>query len=246
MLLSCGAQAQDDFRVPAASQEATRNVPWNSAVSIGDVFRQTFSKCDAAKKTESFSCPNIRRPRKTIKGGCAADPNLNHALLKFADGTIFFDAKMSVDADGSEYARRRAGDGVNQSETSLKIGGKSMDAAKVPFIVIPQEASSTSSFKSETEVGLGDIAVVIYKDKIVYAIVADEGPSCRIGEGSIRLHEKLGHHICRDAQCLNIRDYSIEKDVLYFIFPNSDIRKINGLTLNNLNQKIEIEGALHD
>jgi hypothetical protein len=243
LFLALPATAQQEaYRVPTASQVLVKDVPWNSARSIGDAFSQIFKRCDAAKKTDNFSCPNTRKPGKTIKGGCASDPNLNHVLFRFPDNTIFFDAKMSVDADGSDYAKKRDGDGVNQSETSLKIGGKSLDAAKIPFIVVPQNEATATSFKTETGIGLGDIAVVIYKDKIVYAIVADEGPSCRLGEGSMNLHEKLGHHICRNAACSEIRDVSIEKDVLYFVFPNSDIRKTIGLTLANLNQKIEIEG----
>ena len=38
---------------------------------------------------------------------------------------------------------------------------------------------------------MGDMAVVIYKDKLTAAICGDVGPKKKIGEGSIRLHEAL-------------------------------------------------------
>jgi hypothetical protein len=239
--LAASISAQD-FQTPPSSAGLVKDVPWRTAVRFGDQFRAVYDRCDAAGEQDNFSCPNIARPGKTLKAGCSRDPNRNTAMLRFSNRTIFFDTKMSLDADGSEYSRRHTGNGVDQPQTSLKIKGVSIDSAAVPFIVIPLDTTPAASFRRETGVGLGDLAVVISNGKLSYAIVADEGPSCRIGEGSIRLHENLGHRVCRDAKCLDLRDMSIESDVLYFVFPGTDIRTVPGLTMQTLGQTINSEG----
>jgi Fungal chitosanase of glycosyl hydrolase group 75 len=169
-------------------------------------------------------------------------PERKHCPAAVSGQNNIWDAKMSLDADGSKYSRQHAGNGVDQPQTSLRIKGVSIDAAKVPFIVIPLDTSAANSFKRETGIGLGDLAAVISNGKLSYAIVADEEPSCRIGEGSMRLHEKLGHKVCCDEKCLDLHDVSIESDVLYFVFPGTDIQKVPGLSLQNLNATIESEG----
>jgi hypothetical protein len=62
-----------------------------------------------------------------------------------------------------------------------------IDAERVPFFVIPGGGMG--------EIGIGDIAVVYAKvggvEKIVYAIIADSGPSASFGEGSIALNQIL-------------------------------------------------------
>jgi hypothetical protein len=234
--------AQSVYKPPPNSAELLKNVPWASARRVGDNFRKIYLGCDNCKKGNNYPCPNIKKPGKVLKNGCSGDPNRNTTLLMFSDGTIFFDGKMALDADGSAYAKAREGDGVNQSQTSFQINGKSLDAAKVPFIVVPQDYSATVRFKKTLGVRVGDIAAIVYKNTVVYAIVGDEGPSCRLGEGSIDLHVRLGHNICKNADCSDIHDLGIDNGVQYFIFPNSDIRKITGLTFENLNQHIEEQG----
>ena len=93
---------------------------------------------------------------------------------------------------------------------------------------------------------MGDIAAVVYNDKRVFAIVADQGPKCKIGEGSIQLHELLGHNVCKsratNGDCVKLRDVGIDKGVLYFIF--LDTRKLiyDGLTPENINARIQSVG----
>jgi hypothetical protein len=164
-------------------------------------------------------------------------------FLELRDGTIFFDAKMGVDADGSELSKIRPG-ATDQSETSFRYplpNSPSLDADKIPYIVVPG-----SDFEKPLGIEAGDIAAVIYKDHLVYAIVGDHGPKCKIGEGSIQLHEKLGHKGCkkRDKQgdCIVAGAISIERDVLYFIFPRSRGRIIDGLTPENITGRLNSEG----
>jgi Fungal chitosanase of glycosyl hydrolase group 75 len=53
----------------------------------------------------------------------------------------------------------------------------------VPFVVLPLGGFG--------QVRVGDIAVVQSKDRTVYALVGDEGPGTKLGEGSIALNAKL-------------------------------------------------------
>jgi Fungal chitosanase of glycosyl hydrolase group 75 len=151
---------------------------------------------------------------------------------------------------------------TDQPATSLRYGlpgCPSVNADKVPYVVIPGGA-----FAGSLGVELGDVAAVIYKDRVVYAIVADVGPNCKIGEGSIQLHEKLlgaGHGCTKRDElgvCIKPAASGIEKNALYFIFPGSKAKicdgpetktcnlpkaKIcNGLTPDNINDRLITEG----
>lgn len=94
---------------------------------------------------------------------------------------------------------------------------------------------------------LGDIAAVVYRDRLAFAIVGDHGPKCKIGEGSIHLHETIGQKGCKkrdqNGMCKAAANDSIERDVLYFIFPGSKSKIINGgLTPENINSRLTTEG----
>jgi len=58
-----------------------------------------------------------------------------------------------------------------------------LDAETVPFIVLPKGGFG--------HVQIGDVAVVRFKDRLVYAVVGDAGPATKLGEGSIALNAKL-------------------------------------------------------
>jgi hypothetical protein len=147
---------------------------------------------------------------------------------------------MGLDADGSPYSRNTPGQ-TDQPQTSYRyelLGSPSVDADKVPFIVIP-----LGGFAEELGVGVGDVAAVVYEGKVSYALVADQGPKCKIGEGSIQLHEELGHQVCRArnaaGECTRLHNVGIGSGVLYFVFPGS---RITGLTPDNAVRRIREEG----
>ena len=58
-----------------------------------------------------------------------------------------------------------------------------LDAETVPYIVLPRGGFG--------QVRVGDIAIVQSKDRTVYALVGDEGPGTKLGEGSIALNASL-------------------------------------------------------
>jgi glycosyl hydrolase group 75 (putative chitosanase) len=65
---------------------------------------------------------------------------------------------------------------------------------------------------------LGDVAAVIYGDKLEFAVFGDVGPSTKLGEGSIALHRALGHEVIHNGKFL---DEAIDSGVTTIVFPHS-------------------------
>jgi hypothetical protein len=236
--LSAYAHAQTPYKAPAESATIVSKVPFALGHPVGEQFRRRFNTCD-----EHDTCSG--KPQ-----GCSTDKSRNVALLLLPGKVIFYEAKMAVDTDGSQLAaklyeeRKKAGKGViDQPETSLRYSdGTSLDADTVPYIAVPG-----GDFRTSLGIDKGDIAAVVYRDRIAYALIGDVGPVCKIGESSIRLHEQLGHKAClvRDSHgvCTRVSNNSIEAGVLYFNFPGSRHQIVPGLTPGNINQRIETIGA---
>jgi Fungal chitosanase of glycosyl hydrolase group 75 len=164
------------------------------------------------------------------------DPSNCKTLLQFPDGTIYYDAKMAIDSDGSPRARRIDSSGQIHTSHTFRTG-ESFNAEKIPYIVLP-ESKGGETFIEDMGLALGDLAVVIYKNTIAPAIFADAGPVSRIGEGSIHLHEMLPvHSPWSDASHTRVFDASVDDKVLVFVFPNSNID--GELTPDNAAEKIE-------
>lgn len=203
------------------------------AQPLSETWRQRFAECD-----KHDTCDG-----QTLRRGCSHDQNRNSVLLKLADGTVFFNAKMGLDMDGSRFATASPGQ-TDQAETTLRYpipGSPSIDSDRVPYVVIP-----SAGFDHDLQVEVGDVAAVLYRGKRVYAVVGDTGPKCKIGEGSMRLHEMLGHIVCKrrspSGDCQEVRDASVEQDVLYFIFPHTRAKLWTGLRPENMNQRLQEYG----
>jgi hypothetical protein len=231
-VLGYSAQSQESFSPPAASKGALHGVLL-SGEPIASSYKARFSECDIKNTCEG----------KSVRYGCHSDPNHNSALLRLKSGAIFFDAKLGVDADGSPYAQKTPGQ-TDQAQTSLRYplhGNPSINADRVPYIVIPK------GFEVATGVRLGDVAAVVYRSKRVFAVVGDQGPICKIGEGSIQLHHALGHSVCKErapnGDCTKLRDAGIDKDVLYFVFPGTNKKLVPGLTPENILSRIDTIGS---
>jgi hypothetical protein len=228
-----GVYAHAQYSPPPSSAAVVKGISFSTGTKVGDQFRARFTECDSHDTCDG----------KPLKFGCSRDPNRNTVLLKLGGNAIFFDGKMGVDADGSPLSRKTPG-ATDQPETSFRYpspGRPSVDSDKVPFIVIPG-----GGFEKALGVQPGDIAAVVHNGLVVYALVADQGPVCKLGEGSIELHERLNHKVClaRNAanECTKLRDVGLERDVLYFIFPRSRARIIQGLNPANVNQRLSVEG----
>lgn len=73
-------------------------------------------------------------------------------------------------------------------------------------------------------IGLGDVAAVIHKNKIEFALFADEYGHQhleeQLGEGSIALHRALGHETIIDGKLI---DEAIDAHVITIVFSASGI-----------------------
>ncbi len=132
-------------------------------------------------------------------------------IFRLPGGELYIDADMDIDADGSPRARE-IDPCCGQLETSLRYpGGKSVNAEDIPYFVLP------GGFFQSRGIQLGDIAAVIYNNRIEYAVLADVGPTNKIGEGSIALSRSLGNEPLRNG----IVRIGIDDDVIYIVFPGS-------------------------
>ena len=214
------------FNPPSSSLGQLQGVPFSSAIDAAPDLKQIYDDFD-----------------KTPDG--RNDPNKCKALLKFPDGTIFWSSKMAIDADGPAAGPgRRSGTqldpGSGQDDTTFHYPGtnKGLASEVVPFIVLPG-----GSFGSKTDLAIGDMAIVIFGDKIAAAICGDLGPTKKIGEGSIRIHEHVHppapDPCIRNNQgfCHKIHNVSIDEDVLFFAFPGSSI--VRGLTQETIETQVK-------
>jgi len=132
------------------------------------------------------------------------------AVFNLAGGDLYYDSLLDLDTDGSSFA---AQDSTGQSDTSLhQPNGKPVDSNAVPFFVLP------GGFEGQFGITLGDIAAVIFRDKVEFAVFADRGPRRKLGEGSIALHRALGHETIRGGR---LHDEAIDAGVLTIVFPGS-------------------------
>jgi hypothetical protein len=226
------------FKPPAASKRQLEGVDFGIAV-------------DFAKQAKARYDQKDKEPDEK-------DPSKCKALLKFPgdDGAVFWSSKMAIDADGPSAGPGRLpggkldpGNGSDQNRTSYKpYDKKGLPSETVPYVVVPKlDADPKSSKTFDPAVAMGDVAVVIFKDKITAAICGDLGPYNKIGEASILVHELLQDgKDCPDpcskrndkGYCLRTRNSSVEQDVLYFVFPNSQFGP-GELTYGNINTKVK-------
>ncbi len=237
-----GAAAGAPYSAPAPDVRVLHGVDFTKAQLVDPQLTAMYQACDESHE----------------RGGCYTDQARNTVILRFPDHTVFFDAKMAIDADGSVLSKRA--EHPNQPETSFRYPrpaepggaanvsdpyatgpGPSLDAERVPYVVMP-----LGDFRRESGVQLGDVAAVIKDGRLAFAIVGDLGPRTHIGEASMKLHTELGHTICTafdaEGNCSTFTDNSIDPPVLYFFFP--DTRKLiyDGLTPGNINERIATVG----
>jgi Fungal chitosanase of glycosyl hydrolase group 75 len=224
------------FKPPAASKRQLGGVPFERAVDFAVAAKKKFDAAD-------------RKPGNR-------DPSRCRALLKFPDsgdqkGAVFWSSKMAIDADGpsagpGRLKGRELDPSDGQNDTTFHFSdGRGLPSEAVAYIVVP-EREPGSKYTFDPAVGIGDIAVVIFKDKIAAAICGDIGPSSKIGEASIRIHEVLQQQGCPDpctkrndkGFCQRARNASVAQDVLYFVFPGSAFAR-GELTFDNINTKVK-------
>jgi hypothetical protein len=234
------ALAQSSYQPPPQSSSLLSQIDFKKATPVDENYREQFDLCDQKNVFNGQKMPDERK--------CSDDPNKVKALLRFSNGTIFFESKLSLDLDGSWKACNEHGK-TDQCDTWYEWTNSSnpqVDSDKYPYIVIPAftfkngRVVEDQEFRNKTGLNKGDVGVVVYRDKVVPVFVADGGPNNKLGEGSSALFKALGEDRClqwrNDGHCARYRDTSISEEVLFFIFPKSEIQGIkpdNALTKVN-------------
>jgi len=233
------ASAQATYTPPAASSQAVAGIDFASGIPLTSL-QSRYSTCD---QTDMCDGKPVRK-----NYSCKTDPSRNTAILKLKNNVIFFDGKMAIDADGSQLSKSRGGTDLPETAWRYPTSGASVDAEHVPYLVLSKEfvKASYANLRPGVTIRTGDIAAIIYKDKTAYALVADTGPACKIGEGSMKLHDELGHPSCarKDGNgiCIKAINSGLPSNVLYFVFPDSAKTISKGLAPENVNERLSQEG----
>jgi LysM repeat protein len=113
-------------------------------------------------------------------------------------------------------------DGRNPNDCDYR---KYVNSGEIPYIVLPL------GWHSGWNIELGDFATVINlkNRKIAHAVFADQGPSDKIGEGSIALARALGINS-------NPRTGGTDGDVLYIVYPDTGAGPNQLRSLSEINQ----------
>jgi hypothetical protein len=152
---------------------------------------------------------------KQVSNGTYVNPQIGGRVpICGATGAYFWTSSMAVDCDGQESDEcNSATDPDFQNDTSFhEADGSPLDAASLPFVVIPLP-SSIWKYASAGIHG-GDLLAVIYNGHVEYAVFGDEGPSGQIGEASYATANALG--INPDPS-----SGGADSGVTYIVFPGS-------------------------
>ena len=113
-------------------------------------------------------------------------------VVELDNGAVRFIGDVDVDIDGADQNGKpydARGDRYYHPRTSLQFNGKSLDARKVPYVVVPLQLPAMVK-----GVVLGCKAVV---EDMLYGITAvgvvgDLGPTSKDGEVSVKMAAQLG------------------------------------------------------
>ena len=198
-----------------------------------------YAECDRLNTFNGHSLPRLGDRR--LK--CSTDANHVDFIRQFPDGTIVFRSKTGVDADGSPVSQSPNRSPADQPHTSLTYDTGQNDfvnAEDVSFVVTPLTSTTfRTSFKQDTGIRLGDLAVVIKDERCSFGLVADEGPAFRIGEASIKTHEDLGNPQCKtpgEHPCMKLKaggsGVGIASGITFILFPQSRPNPLNAATVS--------------
>lgn len=134
---------------------------------------------------------------------------------------VHWKADLDVDCDGVRTATcNRSSDPSFQPDTALHTAsGQPLDAAAVPYIVLPQP-SGTWNFRN-AGIRLGACAAAIFNGRVVYGVFGDTGPKTIIGEASHAMAKALG--INPDPRNGGLEEIA----VTYVVFPGTRVSQVD-------------------
>ena len=159
----------------------------------------------------------MRTVNHSYKNG--GDNSAKPTITVLDNGHVLVVSDSDADADGSPRATT-IDPSSGQGQTSLgaptwRGKGPYVNSETIPYFVLPMNWQDVTGLPCK----LGDIAKLTWKDKSVYAILADRGPNTLLGEASIAAIEALGGNPWNSAHTKIVT--GIPHGVRYEIIPNS-------------------------
>ncbi|MDN3920003.1 glycoside hydrolase family 75 protein [Roseateles violae] len=212
-------------------------------------WKSLFDECDRSDRFAGQALPT--HAGKPLR--CSTDPNRVAFISRYADGTVVFQAKASVDADGSPVVGGSGWPNDVQTWLTYDKGSKDtfVNAEEVPFIVLPLPTKAAGlSLMKDMRVGKGDLAVVVSGGRCTFGVLGDAGPWFRLGELSLRAHEEMGNPQCRipgEHPCKGLKGGSgigIVEGVTYIVFPGTRPKPLLSQTVNKVVRELATDRAL--
>jgi hypothetical protein len=124
-------------------------------------------------------------------------------------------------AHSRSLAASNAAHEENPDAPRLPVDDATTDSNVTPYFVLPLRDAQTDSdwVGKDRGIALGDVGVIVGKNRVVFAQFADAGPSNKLGEASLAVHRKFGQDdITGRARVLNT---DLEGPFVTIVFPGS-------------------------
>ncbi|WP_372350586.1 glycoside hydrolase family 75 protein [Streptomyces sp. KL116D] len=134
-------------------------------------------------------------------------------------GVVHWKADLDIDCDGrpGRYCNRRTDPLFLGATAYQQSDGRQLSSEKLPYVVVPGASRIWNPARSG--IRGGTVAALVYRGKVLYAVVGDTGPTDLIGEAS---------HAA--ARALGINPHPVRGgaggDVTYILFPGASARPI--------------------
>jgi hypothetical protein len=184
-------------------------LPGRDAGPPVDAFRMGGSVTPAEIIARLGACNRIGGDYAKDSGGTANIPVCE------TDNVIWWNADFDVDCDGGRGAVCMSDPDYLPDTSATDSMGNPLDASTLPFIVIP--LASTRFRYVDHGIRAGQVALVLYRDRMVFGIFGDAGPASIIGEGSFAMAEALGIPS-------NPRTGGVDSGVTYLVFTGTTAR----------------------
>lgn len=152
-----------------------------------------------------------------VVGGAYAKDSGGAATVSICGGAGFvhWTADLDIDCDGKESAQCNLDTDpyFMDSTAAVDSAGDPLDAAALPFVVLP--GRGTRWDYRDSGLAMGSVFAVVYGDRVAYGVAGDVGPAAIIGEASYGMAVALG--IDPDPSSGGTDD-----DVLYIGFTGDD------------------------
>ena len=199
LVCACGSSSADVTPDADASGDAsvsdaasTPNVSHDAGSSAPDASVLSDSGADAGDPVARLlaltsSCTQVSVGLFSLNAGDT--PTVPICSLPNA---VFWKADLDIDCDGKQTTQcnSTADPDYQDSTAAVDSMGNPLDAANLPYVVVPGKSSRFDS--AAAGLAHGSVILVLYKNQIGYAVFGDVGPAADIGEASYATAVELG------------------------------------------------------